>query len=271
MGNERRIDVKIGGKKYVIASDDDYLEHIKNGFEPQMVDMFKTLISKNDYILDIGANIGCTSILFGELSKKVYSFEPSPTTFSYLQKNILQSGLKNIEVLNIGLGSSSGESTITFSPANRSGGFVSNLTQASIGHTVENIQIKTVDEILESLKPPAVNFIKIDVEGFEGHVIQGAKATIAKNNPIVVLELNHWCLNAFQRTSIPDFFDLLKSYFPILFAVEGNTYMNLHDISDSYTVMYNHIIFMKYPNIVAAFNEKQLEKFLSLYQHKSFG
>ena len=80
---KRKITVKIDQKDYVITSDDDYLEGIKNGFEPNMVEMIKALVNKNDYILDIGANIGCTSILFGELSKRVYSFEPSPTTYSF--------------------------------------------------------------------------------------------------------------------------------------------------------------------------------------------
>jgi len=74
----------------------------------------------------------------------------------------------------------------------------------------------------------------------------------------VVLELNHWCLNAFQRTSIPDFLDLLRSMFPILLAVDGSNYMDLHDTSESYIVMYNHILHMRFPNILAAFEEGQL-------------
>jgi len=263
--------LRIDGKKYSVVSGDDYLkEHVKNGFEPAMVKAFKTLINPTDIVLDIGANVGCTSILFGELAKQVYSFEPSPTTFSYLEKNIVQSGLKNVELLNMGLGSKSGESTITFNPENRSGGFVSNLTHISKGHKTEKIVIKTVDEIIETLKLPKIDFIKMDVEGFEGHVIQGAKSSLEKNKPIVLLELNHWCLNAFQRTSIPDFFDLLRSNFPILYALEGNTYMNLHDENDTYFVMYNHILFLKYGNIVAAYDDKQLERFLTLYQHKEF-
>lgn len=270
MGIERKINVRIGEKEYLIASDDNYLEYIKNGFEPHMVAMFKTLISKNDNIFDIGANIGCTSILFGDLAKKVYAFEPSPTTYSFLRKNIIQSRMTNIDIFNIGLGSSSCESTLTFSPSNRSGGFISNLTQASKGHITEKIFIKTVDEIIETLRPPEVNLIKIDVEGFEGHVIKGAESTIIKNKPIVVLELNHWCLNAFQRTSIPDFFDLLRANFPILLAVEGNTCMNLFDESDTYIVMYQHILNMKYQNIVAAFNEKQLEKFFNLFYRNKY-
>jgi FkbM family methyltransferase len=267
MKNYRELTVDIGGNKYVIASDDDYLEHIRNGFEPEMVKLFKVLAANSETILDIGANIGCTAILFGELSKNVYAFEPSPTTFAYLEKNISNSGRNNVFPKNLGLGAEPGESTLTFAPSNRSGGFVSNQTQASAGHTVEKIVIRQLDEVVNSLDLQAIDFIKIDVEGFEGHVLRGAKKTLSSNRPVVVLELNHWCLNAFQRTSIPDFFDLLRSIFPILLAVDGSNYMDLHDESESYIVMYHHILHMRFPNIVAGFDETRLNQFRSLYEH----
>ena len=124
--------------------------------------------------------------------------------------------------------------------------------------------VKKGDDFFHSSE---VDFIKIDVEGFEKNVIEGLIETIHKHNPIVVLELNHWCLNAFQRISIPDFFDFLVNIFPILYAVEGDKYLNLHDENDRYIVMYHHIIHFKYPNIVAAFNQKQLDRFLERYKY----
>ncbi|MBC7944395.1 MAG: FkbM family methyltransferase, partial [Burkholderiales bacterium] len=253
MSIAREVRVDIGGKSYIVASDDKYLEHIENGFEPDMVKLFRTVASDSEVILDIGANIGCTALLFGELSKNVYAFEPSQTTFAFLERNISRSGLKNVSPQNMGLGAEPGEYTLTFAPSNRSGGFVSNQTQASAGHTVEKIVIRQMDEVLKSLNVSRVDFVKIDVEGFEGHVLRGAAKTLATCRPVVVLELNHWCLNAFQRTSIPDFFDLLRSIFPILLAVDGSSYLNLHDQSDSYIVMYHHILHMRFPNILAAF------------------
>ena len=76
MNNIREATVDIGGSKYVITSDDDYLENFKNGFEPEMVKLFRSLAADSEIALDIGANIGCTALLFAELSKKVYAFEP---------------------------------------------------------------------------------------------------------------------------------------------------------------------------------------------------
>jgi FkbM family methyltransferase len=262
------IPVNIGGNIYTITSDDNYLEHIKNGFEPDMVKLFRTLANRSEVILDVGANIGCTAILFGELAKSVYAFEPSPTTFAFLEKNVMNSGLRNIYPLNMGLGSQTGETTLTYSQKNRSGGFVSNQTQASAGHVTEKIIIRKMDEALKPYNLKNVDFIKIDVEGFEGHVIKGGENTLTTHKPVVVLELNHWCLNAFQRTTIPDFFDFLRSVFPILYAVDGAGYLDLNNESESYMVMYHHILHFRFPNILAAFDESRLTAFKSLYQHQ---
>jgi FkbM family methyltransferase len=262
MSTAREIVVDIGGKNFSIISDDSYLENIKNGFEPEMVQLFRTLASDSEVVL----NIGCTALLFGQLSKNVYAFEPSQTTFAFLERNVSQSGLTNIFLQNIGLGAESGESTLTYAPSNRSGAFVSNQTQASACHTVEKIVIRKLDKVVNSLNLKQIDFIKIDVEGFEGHVLRGATQTLSSYKPVVVMELNHWCLNAFQRTSIPDFFDLLRSMFPILLAVDSSSYLNLHDESESYIVMYHHILHMRFPNIVAAFSEDRLHMFRKFYQ-----
>jgi len=263
--------VDIDGKKFQLVSDDDYLDYIKTGFEPDMVKLFNTLVKNTDVVFDVGANIGCTALLFANTARMVYAFEPSPTTFAFLKQNIDRSGLTNIQLQNIGLGDTPGNYPLTFSPSNRAGGFVSNKTRASRGHNVETISLQTLDDITVSLNVPRVDFIKIDVEGFEGQVLRGACRVLESYRPIVVMELNHWCLNAFQRTSIPDFFDALRSLFPCLYAVDGSSYLNLHDESDSYTVMYHHIIHMRFPNLVAAFSKDRLDSFFHCHRNHFAG
>lgn len=268
MRNEKERNIKIGDKRYSIVSDDEYLEKIGDEFEPDMVRLFRCLVNKDDYVLDIGANIGCTSLLLGDLSRKVISFEPSPSTFYYLERNVRVSGLTNISVQNYALGSKVGEAQISFSPNNRSGAFVADSTRGAIGHTKETIEVKRLDDAVAMLHLAHIEFIKIDVEGFEKYVIEGARNTIAQFKPSVVLELNHWCLNAFQRISVPEFFDYLRSRFPILLAIEGDTYANLHNDDESYSVMYHHIIHFKYANIVAGFDDARFHRFHTSFSHK---
>lgn len=68
---ERLVRTKINGKSFSILSDDDYLDHVEGEFESEMVSLFKSLLQPSDTVLDIGANIGCTSLLFGDLARKV--------------------------------------------------------------------------------------------------------------------------------------------------------------------------------------------------------
>lgn len=83
-----------------------------------------------------------------------------------------------------------------------------------------------------------------------------------KHKPIVVLELNHWCLNAFHRITVPDFFDVLRMHFPYLYAVDNDnqTIKDLHDNDQAYHVMYKHITQFGFPNIVGGFNGGVIEK-----------
>lgn len=247
---------------YQITSDDDYLDVIKGDFEPDMVMLFDSLIKTDDIVLDIGANIGCTSILFGTRAKQVFSFEPSPSTFHYLEKNIHAAQLNNIHTVNSGLGKTSGKFELTFAPNNRSGGFVSNQMNASEGHQVEPIDIIKGDDFMSAKAISHVDFIKIDVEGFERDVIEGLAVTLAHDKPIVVLELNHWCLNILQRITVPDFFDFLRSVFPYLYAVDKRSIRNLRNNNEAYEVMFLHTTSgCKYSNLVGAFNKRQLDKF----------
>ncbi len=225
-----------------------------------MCNLFQLLLCPHFNVVDVGANIGCTTLLFGSVASRVDSFEPSPSTFKLLTLNVQKAALPNVYLHNCGLGVKDEDLTLTFAPADRSGGFVSNITQASIGHTVENIHVRNGDGFLLDKK---VDFIKIDVEGFEKYVIEGLQGVIQQNHPIVVLELNHWCLNAFQRISIPDFFDFLLKTFPILYAIDDTNYADLRDQNERYHVMYHHINHFKYPNLVGAFDKTQVERLLS--------
>lgn len=262
MAVEREVAVKIGAKTYSIRSDDDnYLDYITGDFEPDMAKLFACFISPESHVLDVGANIGCTSILFGSLARSVASFEPSPTTFAFLSRNVASAGMNNVQLYNFALGATPGEFELTFAPQDRSGGFVSNKTKANAGHVTERIQVETLDTFTRLHDLQRVDFMKIDVEGFEQRVLEGGRDAVQRLRPAVVLELNHWCLNAFQRITVPDFFDFLKSVFPIVLAVDGNTVLDLRRSDDSYIVMYNHIIHRKFRNLVGAFDEGQLARF----------
>ena len=266
---ERSVEIAIGNRRWNIVSDDEYLSGLGTEFEPQTVALLDTLFSSGSVVLDVGANIGCTSILFGERARRVIAFEPSPTTFRYLQRNIEQARLPNVELRNIALGSLAGDSQLTFAPSNRSGGFVSDKTVASVGHVTETIAIRRLDDIVGELALDALDLVKIDVEGFEKSVLEGGRETVLRFRPIAAIELNHWCLNALQRICVPDFLDYLCAMFPLLVAVDGDRYLDVSDPAERYIVMYHHILNFRYVNLVGAFSSDQLDAFVRRYRHSS--
>lgn len=256
--------MKIGDKTYSLASDDEYLRVMGDVFEPHMVDLYHTLITPDDVVADIGANIGLTTILFSEIAKHVYSFEPSPSTFDILIKNLARNCSNNFDAVNIGLGSKKESLKITFSENNRSGGYVSNKIRPQRDHITEDIKIDTLDKYFASsqLKP---TFFKIDVEGFEPNVIKGSMSFIKKHKPTVVMGMNHFCLNVLHKVTIPDFLDFMRSVFPRLYAVEANNseVIDLHIPDDAYMVMHEHVVRNRFPNLVGGFSESiktELEK-----------
>ena len=256
---EHTAQVPIGDRVYTMVSDDSYLEHVSGGFEPEMVKLFQDLVGRDDYVLDVGANIGCTTVLFGELAAHVDAFEPSGSTFSFLARNVTASGHRNIDLHNMALGADERESILTFSPADRSGGFVSGDLKVSAGHVTEKIVVRPLDGFMRAQSRPRIDFVKIDVEGFEQSVLAGGRQTLARFRPVVVMELNHWCL-ALQRNNVLDYFDFLRSLFPVLLAVDGRHFDDLHDDGARYHVMYHHINSKRYNNLIGAFDRTRVAR-----------
>jgi FkbM family methyltransferase len=247
--------IRIGKKNYNVSSDDQYLSEMSSDFEPYMVQIFNSLIKKNDVIADIGANIGMTALLFSDLAQSVYAFEPSPSTFQILQNNLNLNSISNVQAINIGLGLKSENLTITFAKNNRSGGFVSEKIRPDDGHISENISIETLDNFFSN-HHVVPNFLKIDVEGFEQNVVKGGLNFINKHNPTVVMEMNHFCLDVLQRITIPDFLDYMRSVFPVLYAIDNDnsSIVDLHVPHQAYFVMHEHVVRQRFSNLVGGFS-----------------
>lgn len=261
----------IGDSVYAVSSDDNYLDAMGNDFEPHMVQLFRALVGPDDVVADIGANIGLTAILFSSLAKQTYAFEPSPSTFRLLSENLAKNRITNVETINLGLGSKEETLTITFAKNNRSGGYVSDKIRPEAGHVTEEICIDTLDYYFAS-REPMPTFLKIDVEGFEQNVVRGGAALMQRARPIVVMEMNHFCLDVLQRITIPDFLDFMRSVFPYLYAIDTDnaTIVDLHAPDRAYMVMHEHVVKHRFPNIVGGFDPKLKEKLEALKNEATF-
>lgn len=105
------------------------------------------------------------------------------------------------------------------------------------------------------------DLIKIEVENFEGVVLDSLQPAIAHSRPLVVLDVNHWRLDEAQRTPVPDFLAGLRTVFPLLYAVDGQAWHDLHDAELACHVMYSHVaVHLRYPVLVGAFDRARLPR-----------
>lgn len=150
-------------------------------------DMFFLLhfLRKEDLFIDIGANIGSYTILSAaHIEADTISIEPIPSTFVHLLNNInINQVGGRIEALNIALGSQSGTANFTHKLDTM------NHASTNLDEDTIKVDVLTLDEILSEKKTPIL--IKIDVEGFETEVINGAPNTLLKEElKAIIIELN---------------------------------------------------------------------------------
>ncbi len=165
----------------------------------------------NKVSLDIGANLGLFTYFMSRSSKKVFAFEPNPYPLKYL-KHVID---KNVEIVPIALGNIDGTIKLKI-PKNRKG-WSSN--GASIKHVDLNRGIKHQVNIhkIDTLKIENIGLIKIDVEGAELDVLEGALQTLKEQKPNLIVE------NEINRTSKPELlFQFMKNINYSAFYVNGS-------------------------------------------------
>ena len=143
------------------------------------------LLRKEDFFVDIGANVGSYTVLAGgHIGAKTFSIEPVPATYSHLVNNILLNQMEDrVTAFNIALGSQAGSINFTHS-------FDTMNHAAAEGETdIIKVPVDTLDNILVGQKTPVL--LKIDVEGFETEVNNGATQTLQRNElKAIIIELN---------------------------------------------------------------------------------
>lgn len=201
--NDKIIQCNDSNKKfYCYINDTVITNNIKAGipWEKFMHQYFKKYSDKNKIALDIGSNIGTHTIYLSDYFKEVYAFEPQKNIFKILELNVKLNNSTNIITHNFGLGDVNKNEKMESYDVN------SLVNQGAIGidktgnSNGETINIKILDEMnLDNIK-----FIKIDVEGYEYNVLKGAKKTIEKSRPIIIIEINY--------KSIKDYFNILNFF-----------------------------------------------------------
>lgn len=175
------------------------LESGRLDHDTNMLPLLTKHINKGDKVLDVGAYIGDHTIFYSRLvgdSGLVYAVEPNTIAYECLEHNML--GKNNVVLHNCFL-SDRKENLSIIIPSNNYG----------MAYTISDdsgAMSKTIDELRIDF-----DFIKIDAEGYELKILNGAKNLISRRKPKLLIEIN---INALKRYSVSalDIFNFLHNF-----------------------------------------------------------
>jgi FkbM family methyltransferase len=148
-------------------------------------DVYRDRILPGSVAVDVGANVGMHTLVMAHYAAhgRVYSYEPSPAIFARLSHNLAINQARNVEPRMLAVSSRPGH--VGYVDASSKPNIGTSRVDADADTTVPAV---TLDDELAAA--PAVNLIKIDVEGHELEVLRGARTVLATQRPAVVLEFN---------------------------------------------------------------------------------
>ena len=157
-------------------------------YERETIETIIKYLPQDGIFLDIGANIGSICIPVSKLRPDVTAIcvEASPKVFEYLEYNVKLNKLNNCVLINKLISDKDDELCDFFSPTELFGKGSSNPSFTNESEIIKSI---TIDTLLKKVSNSIVNFIKIDIEGFECFAFNGAEKTLTnKNAPSILFE-----------------------------------------------------------------------------------
>ena len=166
-------------------------------YEPMLRRLMSEYVQQGAICLEIGANIGWHTLLLSRLcgpSGSVHAFEPNPSVFHELQHHLENNRASNVRPWWTALSDRLG-TALFMAPdaksAHAGDGHLISSEEAFGGSTIQ-VEVETIDHVFGNLE--RLDFIKIDVEGWEPAVWRGAAATLRRHFPVICLEQLPWHL-----------------------------------------------------------------------------
>lgn len=155
--------------------------------DPEPINMM-LLMFEGKTCYDIGANMGYTTLILSKNFENVYAFEPSPI-YKKLKKNVSRN--KKIHTFNIAISDHDGKLVMVKREIPwKSGQLVADKGTIDDGWGKLIAKVEMDCKKIDSMDIPKPDFIKIDVEGFEIDVINGALETIRRHKPGIFIEVH---------------------------------------------------------------------------------
>jgi FkbM family methyltransferase len=188
----RRVVARVEGVTYDLDLDEmiDSALYFEGSWEIETRDTLASILRPGMVALDVGANMGYYTLLFARLlgdNGLVVAFEPTAWACAKLLRNIELNGFTNIKVEKLALSDKSG--TRQVAPDERAFRASWAFSGAPARSATESVAFQTLDSYMHATDMATVDFIKIDVDGYEYRVVNGALETIRAHRPVVLIEI----------------------------------------------------------------------------------
>jgi len=165
--------------------------------EPELFRVYDEFLRPKMTIVDAGANVGLHSLFFsrrvGE-EGKIYAFEPAKMIFGRMMEHIRDNHVTNIEGLCLALGAKQGSAEIVDNKEDTSRTFL-RPSLSNSGATLTAV-VETLDAFAKARGLEKIDFLKIDVEGFESEILEGALSLLTRQAiKVIQIELDERSLD----------------------------------------------------------------------------
>ena len=183
------------------------------GVQVGLADDALRLLRPGAWVLDVGANIG---IVTGQMCQavgptgKVTAFEPLPANLEKLRRLKTDNRLHHLDIRGVAAGAERARLSLRLPPEGNSGW--ASFSASWLAEGTLEVDVVTVDEVVaDTAGGRTVELIKVDVEGYEFEVLEGARAVLAQHRPALVMEFNDPLLRDRGRSSL-DLLDACRTY-----------------------------------------------------------
>jgi len=169
--------------------------YVSGTYEPNTLCVLRALLRPGDVFIDVGGNAGIVSLAAAQWvgsTGHVHAFEPSGREYRRLVDTIARNHLSKVTAHRAALGARRGTAVLKVA-SSQDGGLNTLGRRFPYDHvaleTLEDVEVRTLDEVVATEQVGPISAIKIDVEGMELHVLRGASEIIARDRPALVVEV----------------------------------------------------------------------------------
>ncbi len=245
------------------SDEDDYFGSLVEGSDltDSVLRALRPYVAEDARCFDVGANIGLHSLGLSTLAPKgrVFAFEPAPGSVDFLKTNLRRNRGDNVKVFATAIADHEGTVSFHDVPFFTAGSFTADeegwLQSDAVGSNLVRVPCTTLDAFVEDHAVDRVDVIKIDVEGAELAVLEGAIRTLAAHKPLVVMEFNSFAFTLHAGVLPQTALTKILAIFPHVFVIDrgDGSLARLQTPTEAYQFLYVNGIHGPTDNLLCSF------------------